>query len=124
MQAQIQTIAAETQIDIQDVQRLSAEERIAWAVRHFPATTVATSSFGADSAVLLHLISRAAPQLPVVFLNTGFLFAETLEYVERLRSLLHLNIREVRPVQEREAFLDRHGPAFRSNPDFCCERNK
>src|SRR5690242_17526286 len=113
-----------TAIQQEDLQRLSAEERIAWAVQRFPASTVASSSFGADSAVLLHLISRVAPRLPIVFLNTGFLFAETLGYKTHLEQLLSLNIREVGPALEREAFLDRHGPVFRSNPDFCCGCNK
>lgn len=108
----------------QEFELLSAEERIARAVRHWPDTTVATSSFGADSAVLLHLISQTAPRLPVIVLNTGFLFPETLEYMERLQRLLDLNIREVTPLMPREEFLARHGPVYRSNPDFCCGCNK
>lgn len=111
-------------IEADNLQRLSAEERIVWAVQRFPQSTVASSSFGADSAVLLHLISRVAPRLPIVFLNTGFLFPETHDYKARLEHLLDLNIREVRPALEREAFLDRHGPVYRSNPDFCCGCNK
>jgi phosphoadenosine phosphosulfate reductase len=89
-----------------------------------PETTVATSSFVADSAVLLHLISRVAPRLPVIVLNTGFLFPETLEYKDQLQRMLGLNLREVTPLVTREQFLARHGPVYRSNPDFCCGRNK
>jgi phosphoadenosine phosphosulfate reductase len=108
----------------QEFEPLSAEERIARAVRYLPETTVATSSFGADSAVLLHLISRVAPRLPVIVLNTGFLFPETLEYKDQLQRMLGLNLREVTPLVTREQFLARHGPVYRSNPDFCCGRNK
>lgn len=101
----------------------TAAERIAWAAQRFPGALVAASSFGADSAVLLHLLAEAAPEVPVVFVDTGFHFDETLEFKDRLASLLGLTVREVSPVVAREDFLDRHGAAYEEAPGFCCDRN-
>lgn len=102
----------------------SPGERIAWAYSRFPGETVASTSFGIDSVVLLHLISRAAPGIPVVFVNTGFHFPETLEYKTRLATELGLVVREVRPLASNEAFLARHGRKFETDPNFCCWHNK
>ena len=57
--------------------RNAPEDRLAFAVDLFGEKLLFTSSFGAGSAVLLHLWSRVAKELPVVFLDTGFLFPET-----------------------------------------------
>src|SRR5205085_362538 len=58
----------------------SPEERLRFAVDTFGDGLLFTSSFGAESGVLLHLWSRVARHLPVVFIDTGFLFPETLRY--------------------------------------------
>jgi phosphoadenosine phosphosulfate reductase len=110
--------------DMESLALASAEDRLRWAAQTFPGTAVVTSSFGADSAVLLHLLSRAAPQIPVLFLNTGFLFAETLRFKEALTAQLGLDVREIRPEIGPEEFLERHGPAYEESPNFCCDRNK
>lgn len=103
---------------------MSTTDRIRWAAQTYPGKTVATSSFGADSAVLLHLISQAALGLPVLFLNTGFLFDETVAFRATLEARLKLNVREIRPLLEPKEFLYRHGPAYEDRPDFCCDQNK
>ncbi|RMF17873.1 MAG: phosphoadenylyl-sulfate reductase [Alphaproteobacteria bacterium] len=79
------------------------------------------SSFGAESAVLLHMVSRIAPDLPVLFVDTGKLFGETLRYRDRLVRLLGLtDLRIVGPEPEE---VDRHDPSgvlWRDDPDRCC----
>ena len=72
------------------------------------------SSFGADSAVLLHLVSLVDKALPVYFLETGKHFPETLQYVETLKSHLGLtNVRWLRPDPKDIARFDPHvGPGL------------
>lgn len=103
----------------------SPAERLGWAVETFGRDLLFTSSFGAGSGVLLHLWSVVARELPVVFLDTGFLFEETLAYRDRLAEQLKLTIEVVRPAVPRDAFLKEHGSnIYEFNPDFCCAHNK
>lgn len=114
----------ETQQDEHELVALDAAGRLEWAVRNFAPHAVATSSFGADSAVLLHLIAQHAPGLPVYFINTGFLFGETLSYRQRLEDRLGISIIELRPKHSRAEFLAREGALYRTDPDRCCRVNK
>lgn len=103
----------------------SPEERLAFAVDRWGETLLFTSSFGADSGVLLHLWSRVAPHLPVVFVDTGFLFDETIAYRDALVRQLGLRIELARPDVPRDDFLWEHGADIMArDPDFCCARNK
>ncbi|GAC1368229.1 MAG: phosphoadenylyl-sulfate reductase [Polyangiales bacterium] len=103
----------------------SPAERLAWAVDQFGAGLLFTSSFGAGSGVLLHLWSEVARSLPVVFLDTGFLFPETLEYRDRLAAQLGLTLDVVRRALPRDEFLKEHGATiYELDPDLCCQHNK
>lgn len=85
----------------------------------------AVSSFGADSAVLLHLIARTDPDLPVVFLDTGKHFGETLEYREQLADDLGLSdIRIVTPDDAALARVDPTGNLHKADVDGCCAVRK
>jgi phosphoadenosine phosphosulfate reductase len=100
-------------------------ERLAFAVELFGDKLLFTSSFGAGSGVLLHLWSEVARDLPVVFLDTGFLFDETLAYKERIASELGLKIETVRPAISTADFVVEHGAdIYLKDPDFCCATNK
>ena len=74
------------------LEKMPAIERVQWALDYLPASAIMTSSFGAQSAVLLHLITRIVPDMPVVLLDTGYLFPETYHFVEQLQRRLKLNI--------------------------------
>lgn len=78
---------------------MSADERVAWALETLPGAHIVSSSFGAQSAVMLHLLSRHVPDIPVVMIDTGYLFAETYRFVDELRESLHLNLHVFRPDQ-------------------------
>ena len=107
------------------LEALGPEARLSRALALFGDALLFTSSFGAGSGVLLHLWSVVAPGRPVVFLDTGFLFPETLAYRDRLAEQLRLTIEGVRPPHTREAFLKEHGSnVYEFNPDFCCAENK
>jgi phosphoadenosine phosphosulfate reductase len=83
------------------------------------------SSFGAESVVLLHLISVIAPETPVLFIDTRMLFPETLDYQRKLAEELHLcDVRTIRAAQPRVAFEDPDGTLHQFNTDACCNVRK
>jgi phosphoadenosine phosphosulfate reductase len=107
------------------LEKLSPRERLAFAVELFGDDLLFTSSFGSGSGVLLHMWSVLAPERPVVFIDTGFLFAETIEYRDRLVKQLGLKLEIVRPELTKDAFLAEWGADIsKENPDFCCAHNK
>ncbi len=71
---------------------LAAEKRIEWALEHLPGQHVLSSSFGAQAAVSLHMVTRCRPDIPVVFIDTGYLFPETYEFVDQLTERIDLNL--------------------------------
>lgn len=79
------------------LQRMSAEERVAWALEHLPGNHALSSSFGAQAAVSLHLVASAAPEIPVVLVDTGYLFPETYRFVDELVERLDLNLKVYQP---------------------------
>ncbi len=83
------------------------------------------SSFGAESAVLLHLVARVNPAIPVLFINTGKLFPETLAYQQQLTAQLGLtDLRTLRPNPEDLATQDATGTLHQTAPNVCCELRK
>jgi phosphoadenosine phosphosulfate reductase len=77
----------------EDLAEASAETTIRWAHQQFGASLVMSSSFGATAAVMLHLVSRAAPGLPIICIDTGYLFPETYKFAEELAQRWGLNLR-------------------------------
>ena len=91
----------------------------------FAGKTAVVSSFGAESAVLLHLVAAIDPATPVLFLNTGKLFGETLRYRDRLQDELGLgDVRTIAPYTEERAARDPDGTLWSRNTDACCELRK
>ncbi|MHA7819152.1 MAG: phosphoadenylyl-sulfate reductase [Erythrobacter sp.] len=83
------------------------------------------SSFGAESAVLLHLVADVDPNVPVLFLDTGKHFAETLEYRDLLVERLGLtNLQILRPDAQEIATKDESGLRWSYDPDGCCKIRK
>jgi phosphoadenosine phosphosulfate reductase len=83
------------------------------------------SSFGADSVVLLHLLSRVDPDRPVLFLETGMLFPETLAYQREVAAALGLtDIRVIRPDPADVFDADPEGVLHQSDTDACCAIRK
>lgn len=77
-------------------ERKSASERVRWSLTHLPAQHVLTSSFGAQAAVTLHLVTQQRPDIPVVLVDTGYLFAETYHFIDELTDRLNLNVQVYR----------------------------
>lgn len=98
------------------------DARIAQVFNSFRDVLV-TSSFGTTSAVLMHLVSRIAPDCPVYFIDTGYHFEETVAYKERLTRLLDLNVIDLRPKPANHA-MTQNEQLWSENPDKCCAINK
>ena len=79
--------------------QLSAPDRIGWALENLPGTHVLSSSFGAQAAVSLHMVTSQQPDIPVVFIDTGYLFPETYRFVAELTDRLSLNLKVYRNSQ-------------------------
>ncbi len=113
------------ELENERLERATPAERLAFAVETFGDDLLFTSSFGAQSAVLLHLWSKVARHLPVVFIDTGFLFPETLTYRDELAKQLGLRLHVLSPDIANADFVARYGSDIqRRDPDFCCGLNK
>ncbi|HYN77189.1 MAG TPA: phosphoadenylyl-sulfate reductase [Lamprocystis sp. (in: g-proteobacteria)] len=89
--------------------RLEAPARVEWALAHLPGSHVLTSSFGIQGALMLHLVTRVAPDIPVVLVDTGHLFPETYAFIDELTDRLRLNLHVYRPQTSRAWQEARHG---------------
>ncbi len=99
------------------LERLSAEDRLAWARESLPGEHVMSSSFGLQSAVMLHMVGRVVPDTPVVFVDTGYLFPETYRFVDELRERLDLDVRVFRPALSAAWQEARHGRLWEQGAD-------
>lgn len=103
-----------------------AQEILAHAIQQeFKGRIALVSSFGAESAALLHLVSEIDPATPVVFLDTQKHFAQTLSYRKKLAAQLGLsNVIDVRPDSVGVAARDVGGDLWKNDPDACCTLRK
>jgi len=99
----------------------SSERILKWAWDTFGETIVTTSSFQTQSVPLLHMISRMCPDMPVIFIDTGYHFAETLDFRDRLVQRFGLNIKIIDCEKENE---EGTLPLYRVDPDQCCHNRK
>ncbi|HZP59562.1 MAG TPA: phosphoadenylyl-sulfate reductase [Opitutaceae bacterium] len=88
-------VAAPAQLDLEQA---PAEERVRWAVETFGEGLVMTTSFGIQAAVMLHLVTQVVPKIPVIFIDTGYLFPETYRFARELTERLQLNLKKVVPA--------------------------
>ncbi|MFI4935751.1 MAG: phosphoadenylyl-sulfate reductase [Caulobacterales bacterium] len=113
-------------------QRLDAELRgadpatiLKAAIDHYGDEIAVVSSFGAESAVLLHMVSQLKPDIPILFLDTGMLFGQTLDYRQQLAARLGLTgIRDLRPRFEDLAVTDPGADLWKTDTDACCHIRK
>lgn len=86
-------ISKEDLADINEMlEQMTAQERVAWALDNLPDTHIVSSSFGAQSAVMLHMLTKVQPDIPVVLTDTGYLFPETYKFIDELVEKLNLNL--------------------------------
>ena len=87
----------------------NAEQRVEWALANGHEGHALSSSFGAQSAVALHMLTRQKPDIPVILVDTGYLFPETYRFADELVERLKLNLKVVRPLVSRAWMEARHG---------------
>jgi phosphoadenosine phosphosulfate reductase len=75
-----------------DLEAKSAQQRVTWALDELPHNFILSSSFGAQAAVMLHMVTQQFPDIPVVLTDTGYLFPETYQFVDQLTERLKLNL--------------------------------
>lgn len=92
-----------------ELEKLKAGERLELLAERFGDRLVASTSFGIQSAVMLDLIARHAPQVPVVFIDTGFLFPETYRYAEELTEITGIDLRVYQPQMSSARLEALHG---------------
>ena len=109
------------------LEEADAETVIAWAAEVFGAGLVMSSSFGAHSAVMLHLVHRVAPGTPVIFVDTGYLFPETYRFADALQRRFDLNLQVYGPAMTPARQEALHGQLWEQGEEGVAEylrRNK
>ncbi|OON39619.1 phosphoadenosine phosphosulfate reductase [Izhakiella australiensis] len=94
----VERVMALAQIN-NDLDAMTAEARVAWSLEHLPGAFVLSSSFGIQAAVSLHLVTRLKPDIPVILTDTGYLFAETYQFIDALTEKLDLNLQVFRAAE-------------------------
>lgn len=82
-----------------ELEQLTAIERVKWALENLEGTHVVSSSFGIQAALMLHLVTQAKPDIPVILTDTGYLFPETYRFIDELSQKLTLNLQVFRSQQ-------------------------
>ena len=88
---------------------VDAAARVRWSLDNLPGPFALSSSFGAQAAVSLHLVAAQDPDIPVILVDTGYLFPETYQFVGQLRQQLSLNIQTFAGTQSVAEFEAQHG---------------
>lgn len=102
-----------------------AEDVLAGVLAEFPGQVALVSSFGAEAAVLLHMLAQVDPHVPVLMIDTLMLFEETLQYQRDLSARLGLtNVQHLRPDPADLARVDSDGTLHQRNQDACCDVRK
>lgn len=102
-----------------DLSKSSPEDILRWARDSFTPDVALSSSFQTQSLPLLHMVSRVAPDLPVLFIDTGFHFPETLRFRDEVVQAWKLNLRVIRAAEQ-----DFRPGLHAQDPDQCCFRHK
>jgi len=90
---------AVSSLDEAQIEAAPAEERIRLAYQHYGERLVLSTSFGVQSAVMLHMVTQIVPQIPILFIDTGYLFPETYRFAAELGQRLSLNLKTFRSQQ-------------------------
>src|SRR3954468_1430821 len=126
-----QTATAADELDLatfnQLFERQSPVDIVKWSVAQFGPDLVMTSSFGAESALLIHMAVQELPDIRIIMVDTGYLFPETHAFMEQLRHRFNLNVWSYRTRNDPIAWLHQAGeenPTWRKDVDACCAANK
>ena len=101
-----------------------AEKLIREVIEQHGGRPCLTCSFQAEDVVVLHMLRKLQPGIPVLFLDTGYHFPETYEYRDRLARAWQLNLVNVTPALSREEHEAQAGKLYQTQPDQCCKLRK
>ena len=92
--SEVDTEAAVTNSELpkSDFGELDIAQRFQWIRENHGGEVIASTSAGAQAAVMLHLLKKHAPEIPIVFVDTGYHFPETYQYLETLKDTLEVDI--------------------------------
>jgi phosphoadenosine phosphosulfate reductase len=94
----VERVMALAEVNAQ-LEKLSAQQRVTWALENLPGEFVLSSSFGIQAAVCLHLVTQQRPDIPVILTDTGYLFPETYRFIDELTDKLKLNLQVFRATE-------------------------
>ncbi|MCC6680287.1 MAG: phosphoadenylyl-sulfate reductase [Phycisphaeraceae bacterium] len=110
--------SAATELDLSAVnaqlEGKSAADIVRWAADTFGSGLVMSTSFGVQSAVMLHLVTRIIPEVPVIFIDTGFHFLDTYRFADQLTQQLKLNLKIYQAPHSSAWTIARHGKLWES----------
>ena len=107
-----------------DLESAPPQEILAWAIQTYRPRAAVTSSFGVESAAILHMATRVDPDMPIILLDTGFLFPETHAYARELTRRLGLNLKVYRASAAQIKATRRRLDAGMEPGGSCCETTK
>ena len=120
-----------TELNIEDanavLETYDPQRIVDWAAREFGDELVMSSSFGAESAVLIHLAVQVLPRIKIIMVDTGYLFPETHQFMESLRRRFDLNVWVYRTKNDPIRYLEVAGETdmhLRRDVEGCCRVNK
>jgi phosphoadenosine phosphosulfate reductase len=119
------------QLDLDAINPMLASQHpqkiVEWTIAQFGRDAMMSSSFGAESATLIHMATRLLPDIRIVMVDTGYLFPETHRFMEEMRLRFNLNVWIYRTKNDPIAYLHSAGeenPTWRKDVDACCAANK
>ncbi len=127
------SVVAEPALDVnlpalnEMLEPMDPQRIVSWACAEFGDGLIMSSSFGAESALLLHLATQAKPNIRIIFVDTGYLFPETHRFMEQLRQRFNLNVWTYRTQNDPIGFLHHAGEEnwkWRKDIEACCAANK
>ena len=106
------------------LEKMTPQGRVSWALAELPARPMLSSSFGIQAAVMLHLVTRLEPDIPVVLTDTGYLFPETYRFADQLTERLGLALRVYTPVISPAWAQARYGKLWQEGKEGIREYNR
>lgn len=94
----VERVMALAEVNAQ-LEKISAQQRVTWALENLPGQFALSSSFGIQAAVCLHLVTQQRPDIPVILTDTGYLFPETYQFIDELTDKLKLNLQVFRATE-------------------------
>ena len=118
-------LAKELAARSEELESASPEEILCWTVERFAPYFSMATAFGPEGMTLIHMLAEIAPQTPIINLETGYQFPETLELRERVKDRYGIEVQFLRPELDVAEYEAKHGgPLYIHNPNQCCYDRK